>query len=104
MVSRPQDQVIEANGLTFHYREWGDSRTKQALILLHDSAETSAAWEDAALDLAERGLKRRPDDPVCHAWRADLLKALDLCERKGNRPAAARIQAQLKELAAVSPP
>ena len=37
-----------------------------------------AARRLAALDLAERGLKRRPDDPVCHAWRADLLKALDL--------------------------
>ena len=32
----------------------------------------------AALDLAERGLKRRPDDRACLAWRADLLKALDL--------------------------
>jgi protein O-GlcNAc transferase len=31
----------------------------------------------AALDLAERGLKRRPDDPFCLAWRADLLRALD---------------------------
>jgi tetratricopeptide (TPR) repeat protein len=33
-----------------------------------------------------------------------LRKALDLYERKGNRPAAARIGAQLEELAAVSPP
>ena len=30
-----------------------------------------AARRLAALDLAERGLKRRPDDPVCLAWRAD---------------------------------
>jgi protein O-GlcNAc transferase len=30
-----------------------------------------------ALDLAERGLKRRPADPICLAWRADLLRALD---------------------------
>jgi len=37
-----------------------------------------AARRLAALDLAERGLKRRPDDPLCLAWRADLLKALDL--------------------------
>lgn len=37
-----------------------------------------AARRLAALDLAERGLKRRPEDPVCHAWRADLLQALGL--------------------------
>jgi esterase len=61
VVSRPQDQVIEANGLTFHYREWGDSRTKQALILLHDFAETSAAWEDAALDLSREYRVIAPD-------------------------------------------
>ena len=33
-----------------------------------------------------------------------LRKALGLYERKGNRPAAARIRAQLEELATVSPP
>jgi class 3 adenylate cyclase/tetratricopeptide (TPR) repeat protein len=33
-----------------------------------------------------------------------LRKALDLYERKGNKPAAARLRAQLEELAAVSPP
>ena len=37
-----------------------------------------AARRLAALDLAERGLKRRPDDRACLAWRADLLKSLDL--------------------------
>ena len=37
-----------------------------------------AARRLAALDLAERGLKIRPDDPACLSWRADLLKALDL--------------------------
>ncbi len=37
-----------------------------------------AARRLAALDLAERGLKRRPDDRACLAWRADLLKALAL--------------------------
>ena len=39
---------------------------------------TPAARRLAALDLAERGLKIRPDDPACLSWRADLLKALDL--------------------------
>ena len=36
-----------------------------------------AARRLAALDLAERGLKRRPDDRKCLSWRTDLLKALD---------------------------
>lgn len=44
-----------------------------------------AARRLAALDLAERGLKRRPDDPACHAWRADLLKALGLPNPIGRR-------------------
>jgi esterase len=61
VVSRPQDQTIEANGLNFHYREWGDSRTKQALIMLHDFAETSAAWEDVALDLSREYRVIAPD-------------------------------------------
>ncbi len=47
-----------------------------------------AARRLAALDLAERGLKRRPDDPACHAWRADLLKALDLPNTLARRGGA----------------
>ena len=34
VVSRPQDQIIEANGLKFHCREWGDARSRHALVLL----------------------------------------------------------------------
>lgn len=44
--------MTEANGLKFHYREWGDSRTRHALILLHDFGETATAWEETALDLS----------------------------------------------------
>ena len=33
-----------------------------------------------------------------------LRRALDLYERKGNRPAAARLRAQLEEVAVTSPP
>lgn len=50
--NRSQDQTIEANGLNLHVHEWGDSRTKHALVLLHDYAETTAAWEDVAVDLS----------------------------------------------------
>ncbi|MBM3138989.1 MAG: alpha/beta hydrolase [Chloroflexi bacterium] len=50
--SKPRDEFVEANGLTFHYREWGDPRTKHAIVMLHGFAETSAAWDEATLDLA----------------------------------------------------
>jgi pimeloyl-ACP methyl ester carboxylesterase len=49
---KARDEFIEANGLRFHYREWGDTRTKHALILLHGYAETSEVWNDMAVDLA----------------------------------------------------
>ncbi len=49
---KARDEFIEANGLRFHYREWGDTRTKHALIMLHGYAETSEVWNDMAIDLA----------------------------------------------------
>jgi esterase len=49
---KARDEFIEANGLRFHYREWGDTRTKHALILLHGYAETSEVWNEVAADLA----------------------------------------------------
>jgi pimeloyl-ACP methyl ester carboxylesterase len=52
MANRSQDQMIEANGLRLHVHEWGDSRTKHALILLHDYTETTSAWEEVAVDLS----------------------------------------------------
>ena len=50
--TRPRDEFVEANGLRFHYREWGDTRTRHAVVLLHGYAETSEAWSDTAQDLA----------------------------------------------------
>lgn len=50
--SRPHSDVIDANGMTFAYREWGDVRTKHAVMLLHGYAETKAVWEGVAPDLA----------------------------------------------------
>lgn len=52
VTNRPHDHTIEANGLRFHYQEWGDTRTKHALVLLHGFGETADAWEDSAIDLA----------------------------------------------------
>ncbi len=50
--TRPRDEFVEANGLRFHYREWGDTRTRHAVVMLHGYAETSEAWIDIAQDLA----------------------------------------------------
>ncbi len=52
VANRSQDQMIEANGLNLHVHEWGDSRTKHALVLLHDYADTVSAWDDVAGDLS----------------------------------------------------
>ena len=50
--SRPRDEYVEANGLRFHYREWGDTRTRHAVIMLHGYTETCEVWSDVAGDLA----------------------------------------------------
>ena len=52
MANRAQAQTIEVNKLNLQYREWGDPRTKHALILLHGFGETSAVWEDSAAELS----------------------------------------------------
>ncbi|MEX1022563.1 MAG: alpha/beta hydrolase [Dehalococcoidia bacterium] len=50
--TKPRDEFIEANDLRFHYREWGDTRSRHALLLLHGYAATSEIWTDVAVDLA----------------------------------------------------
>ena len=50
--TRPRDEFVEANDLRFHYREWGDPRTRHAVVLLHGYAETSEVWTETAQDLA----------------------------------------------------
>jgi pimeloyl-ACP methyl ester carboxylesterase len=52
VANRAPLQSTKANGLEFKYREWGDTRTKHALILLHGFGETSVIWDDLAGDLA----------------------------------------------------
>jgi pimeloyl-ACP methyl ester carboxylesterase len=52
VATRAQAQTIEVNKLNLQYREWGDPRTKHALILLHGYGETAAVWEEAAGELA----------------------------------------------------
>ena len=52
MANRAQAETVEINGLSFNYQEWGDSRSKQALLLLHGFGETSSIWEEIAIELS----------------------------------------------------
>ena len=52
MANRAQGETVEVNGLALRYREWGDARTRHALLLLHGFGETSAVWEETALELS----------------------------------------------------
>ncbi|MDA0352994.1 MAG: alpha/beta hydrolase [Chloroflexi bacterium] len=49
--TKPREDFVEANGLRFRIREWGDTRTKHAVLLLHGYAETSEIWLDVGPDL-----------------------------------------------------
>ncbi len=50
--TKARDEFVEVNGLRFHYREWGDTRSRHALLMLHGYASTSEIWSDVAADLA----------------------------------------------------
>ncbi len=49
---RAHEATIEANAVKLHYREWGDTRTKHAVFMLHGFAETSTVWDQVAPELA----------------------------------------------------
>ena len=49
--TKPREDFVEANGLRFHYREWGDARSKHAVLLLHGYTETSDIWLEVGPDL-----------------------------------------------------
>ncbi|MCI0440578.1 MAG: alpha/beta hydrolase [Chloroflexi bacterium] len=49
----PQDRFINANGLRFHYLEWGDAGSPPVL-LLHGFAQTCHSWDFVALSLCDR--------------------------------------------------
>lgn len=88
MVNRAQEQNVEANGLTLHYREWGETRTKHAVLMLHGYAETSSAWEETAAEMAreyrvialdQRGhgkSDRAPDHDYSRSSQVEDLEAL----------------------------
>ena len=49
----PREAFVEANGLRFHYLDWG-SPANLAVILLHGFAQTCHSWDFAALGLCDR--------------------------------------------------
>jgi len=49
----PEDRYITANGLRFHYQDWGD-QGNPPLLLLHGFAQTCHSWDFVALSLCDR--------------------------------------------------
>ncbi len=49
----PQDKYVNANGMRFHYLEWGDP-SNPPLMLLHGFAQTCHSWDFVALSLCDR--------------------------------------------------
>ena len=48
----PQDRYVTANGLRFHYLEWGEPQNPPVL-LLHGFAQTCHSWDFVALSLCD---------------------------------------------------
>ena len=49
----PRDDFVEANGMRFHYLDWGD-RESPKVLLLHGFAQTCHSWDFVALSLSDR--------------------------------------------------
>ena len=49
----PRDGFVEANGLRFHYLDWGEP-DRPPMLLLHGFAQTCHSWDFVALSLSDR--------------------------------------------------
>ena len=49
----PRDEFVEANGLRFHYLEWGEP-DGPPVMLLHGFAQTCHSWDFVALSFCDR--------------------------------------------------
>ncbi|RMF93975.1 MAG: alpha/beta hydrolase [Nitrospinota bacterium] len=49
----PQDRFVTANGLRFHYLEWGEPHNPP-ILMLHGFAQTCHSWDFVALSLCDR--------------------------------------------------
>ena len=50
--NRSRDEMVAANGLQLSYLDWGDVRTRDAVIMLHGFAETKLVWQAVAPELS----------------------------------------------------
>ena len=77
--NKPRDEFVEVNGLRLHYREWGDTRTRHAVLMLHGYAETAVVWTEVAQDLAREyrviALDLRGHGESAHAPDFDYTRA-----------------------------
>ena len=48
----PEDKFVEANGLRFHYLDWGN-QGKPKMLLLHGGAQTAHSWDFFALAMRD---------------------------------------------------
>ncbi|MBI4639439.1 MAG: alpha/beta fold hydrolase [Candidatus Tectomicrobia bacterium] len=51
--SHPEDKYVMANGLRFHYLDWGNEG-KQSMLLLHGVTSNAHSWDDVAEELRGR--------------------------------------------------
>ena len=49
--NEPVDRTVKANGLNFHYLEWGDS-SKPTLVMLHGVSQQAHSWDFVSLALS----------------------------------------------------
>ena len=51
--TKPREDFIEANGLRFHTREWGEARSKHAVIMMHGTLKRAmfGSMLDQTLDV-----------------------------------------------------
>ena len=49
----PEDRYVEANGMTFHYLDWGNPDAPD-MLLLHGFAQTCHSWDFVALAFCDR--------------------------------------------------
>ena len=49
----PRDRFVDANGLRFHYLDWGEADAPP-IVLLHGFAQTCHSWDFVALSLCDR--------------------------------------------------
>ena len=51
--SQPADRTVRANGLDFHYLEWGDAGNP-TVLMLHGVSQQSHSWDFVSLSLSDR--------------------------------------------------